>query len=195
MKPAMISTITVLVLSLVNLAQGQMQIQDSAGKADFFVSQVQSFPVGSFPVGIVSDGTSIWVTNESSNSVTKLKASNGDRVGTFEVGGSPFGVTFDGKNVWVANGGSNTVTKLRASDGARLGTFRVGVKPSGMTFDGTNIWVANFGSNTVSRVAAKQRSDPRHLQRGIRTRRHGFRRRQPVGGQLWLSYGDQVARE
>jgi len=51
------------------------------------------------------------VANEGSNSVTKLRASDGANLGTFAVGFNPEGVAFDGANIWVANKGSNSVTK------------------------------------------------------------------------------------
>ncbi len=60
---------------------------------------------------MVFDGANIWVTNFSSNTVTKLRASDGALVGTFGVGKFPAGAAFDGVNVWVANLGGNTVSK------------------------------------------------------------------------------------
>jgi hypothetical protein len=102
-----------------------------------------TFPVESGPLGIAFDGANIWVTNAGSNSVTKLRASDGANLGTFGVEFSPFGVAFDGANIWVTNGES--VTKLRASDGAPLGTFFVGGNAFGIAFDGANIWVVAAG--------------------------------------------------
>jgi DNA-binding beta-propeller fold protein YncE len=51
------------------------------------------------------------VANSDSNSLTKLRVSDGANLGTFPVGNNPQGVAFDGANMWVANGGSNTVSK------------------------------------------------------------------------------------
>ena len=114
-----------------------------------------TFPVGT-PAGVAFDGASIWVTNSDSNTVTKLRASDGAVLGTFSAGSNPIGMAFDGANIWVANNGSNTVTKLRASDGACVGTctFTVGLYPFGIAFDGANIWVANWGGNTVTKLRA-----------------------------------------
>jgi hypothetical protein len=70
------------------------------------------FSVGSVPTGIAFDGANIWVTNLSSNNVTKLRASDGANLGTFPVGSLPQGIAFDGANIWVANAGSNSVSKL-----------------------------------------------------------------------------------
>ena len=49
------------------------------------------FAVGSFPTGICFDGANIWVTNAGSDTVTKLRASDGALLGTFAVGGVPRG--------------------------------------------------------------------------------------------------------
>jgi DNA-binding beta-propeller fold protein YncE len=111
-----------------------------------------SFQVEGRPFGVAYDGANVWVTNQGSNSVTKLRASDGAGMGIFMAGANPFGVAYDGANIWVTNQGSNTVTKLRASDGANLGNFGVGGQPAGVAFDGANIWVANQGSNTVSKL-------------------------------------------
>jgi DNA-binding beta-propeller fold protein YncE len=62
------------------------------------------------------DGANIWVANNGSNNVMKLRASDGAVLGTYAVGRGPFGValapTGAGVIVWVANFGSDTVSKL-----------------------------------------------------------------------------------
>jgi DNA-binding beta-propeller fold protein YncE len=75
-----------------------------------------------------------------SNTVTKLRASDGANLGSFSVGSHPHSVAFDGANIWAANEQSGNVTELRASDGATLGTFPAGSGPEGVAFDGVNIW-------------------------------------------------------
>jgi len=111
-----------------------------------------TFNVGNYPRSVAFDGANIWVTNYYSNTVTKLRASDGDVQGTFNVGSNPYGVAFDGANIWVANYGSDTVTKLRASDGDLQGTFNVGSSSAHVAFDGANIWVANHLGHTVSKL-------------------------------------------
>jgi outer membrane lipoprotein-sorting protein len=113
-----------------------------------------SFQVEGRPFGVAYDGANVWVTNQGSDTVTKLRASDGAGLGIFAAGANPLGVAFDGGNIWVANRGSNTVTKLRASDGANLGNFTVGNAPFGVASDGANIWVTNQGSNTVTKLRA-----------------------------------------
>jgi len=114
---------------------------------------VGTYNVGEAPYGVAFDGADIWVANGGSNTVTKLRASDGACVGTctFSVGASPTGVAFDGTNIWVANQDDDTVTKLLASTGAVLGTYGVGPGPSAVGFDGENIWVAG---GDVTKLAA-----------------------------------------
>ena len=59
-----------------------------------------------FVYGIAFDGANIWVSNSESNSVSKLRASDGSIVGTYSVGANPLELAFDGTNIWVANNGA-----------------------------------------------------------------------------------------
>src|SRR5947199_2651626 len=64
---------------------------------------VESFPVGHQPRGVAFDGANIWVTSDTTTSLTKLRASDG--------------AVFDGTYVWVTNPYDNTVSRVRTSDG------------------------------------------------------------------------------
>jgi sugar lactone lactonase YvrE len=123
-------------------------------------ANTKTYSVGHGPQGIAIDGTgNAWVTNTSSNNVTKLSPS-GTVLGTYAVGSWPAAVAIDGSgNVWVANLLSNNVTKL-SSSGSVLGTYEVGTDPGGIAIDGLgNIWVANgnlfYGSsNNVTKLSS-----------------------------------------
>src|SRR5271166_1957862 len=71
-----------------------------------------TFPVGAGPYGMAFDGANIWVA--CGGGATKLRASDGQVLGTFATNGSA-GVTFDGANIWVSSGLASvgSVTKLR----------------------------------------------------------------------------------
>jgi glutamine cyclotransferase len=117
-------------------------------------AMVVTYGVGASPQGVAFDGTSIWVANAGSNTVTKLAAASGAIVGTYGVGNDPVGLASDGTNIWVTNYYSNSVTKLVAATGEVVGTYHVGVEPQGVAFDGTDIWVANTISSTVTKLDA-----------------------------------------
>jgi hypothetical protein len=70
-----------------------------------------SHDVGTYPYGIAFDGANIWVANTDSNSVSKLRPSDGAVLGTYAVGSWPHGIAFDGAKIWVANSGTNTVSR------------------------------------------------------------------------------------
>jgi hypothetical protein len=114
----------------------------------------QTYPAGINPAAIAFDGSNFWITNYTSNVVTKLRANDGVIVGTYPTGAWSLGIAFDGANIWVVNSNSNTVTKLQASDGALVGTYPVGSSPSEAVFDGANIWVTNTWSNSVTELRA-----------------------------------------
>jgi DNA-binding beta-propeller fold protein YncE len=75
---------------------------------------VGTFPVGSRPAGLVSDGTHIWVANGADGTVTELN-SDGSQARTLDVGNNPDAITWDGPHIWVANADDNTVSELNSS--------------------------------------------------------------------------------
>src|SRR5438876_10653931 len=96
---------------------------------------LREVPLGAGPglgaEALAFDGTSLWVTSQFANTLTRVRASDGETLGTVVVGSRPIAVLADPSGIWVANLGDNTVTKLRPSDGAVLGTFTVGDGPGG----------------------------------------------------------------
>lgn len=76
------------------------------------VTFIGTFKVGAQPHFVAFDGANIWVTNQGSNNVTKLRVCDGSLVGTFPAGGLTTGIAFDGANVWVGNSHEETVSKL-----------------------------------------------------------------------------------
>jgi hypothetical protein len=110
-----------------------------------------AYGVGQYPWGVAFDGANIWVANSFSQTVTKLRTSDGAVLGTYPVGTNACSVAFDGLNIWVTNPNANSVTKLRASDGALQGTYNVNC-PQGVVFDGASVWVANVPNNTVTKL-------------------------------------------
>jgi len=118
----------------------------------WFPKRLGTFAAGTGPVALAFDGENMWVANQGSNNVTKLRASDGSVLGSFPVGNLPQSVVFDGANIWVTNFSSNSVTKLRASDGALIGTFPTGQFPEGAAFDGANVWVVDAPGQIITKM-------------------------------------------
>jgi len=74
-----------------------------------------TYAVGSKPRNCCFDGSSIWVTNNESNSVTRLKASDGSYIASYRAGTQPFDIIVAGSSIWVTNMGSNDITRLPAT--------------------------------------------------------------------------------
>jgi DNA-binding beta-propeller fold protein YncE len=118
-----------------------------------------TFTVDLQPVAIAFDGANIWVANQSTNTLSELRASDGAflRLVTLAFR-APMAVAFDGTSIWVADDLDQRVERY-ALDGTSMGSFLVGSHPRGLTFDGLNVWVANFGSNTVTKLRASDGAD------------------------------------
>ncbi len=113
------------------------------------------------PIGVVFDGTNIWVSLATSYLV-KLRTSDGTILQSVFVQsggfGLPEGLAFDGTYVWAALAGANAVAKVKARDGTVIGYYAVGAMPEVLAFDGTHIWAANTGTNTVTALKASDGS-------------------------------------
>jgi DNA-binding beta-propeller fold protein YncE len=58
-----------------------------------------TFAVGHAPWAAAFDGSSIWVTNFPDATVSNLRASDGQRLGTFKTGKGPTAMAFDGEDI------------------------------------------------------------------------------------------------
>jgi YVTN family beta-propeller protein len=124
-------------------------------------ARAATFPAGgNTPFGLAFDGTSVWVANNQSDSVSKVNPATGQAVNTaLPAGSGPFEVAFDGTNIWVTDNLNGKVSKIVASTGTVVGAFNTslvvpaaGSGPAGIAFDGTSIWVANSASGTVAKI-------------------------------------------
>src|SRR4029434_330983 len=84
------------------------------------------FPVGLGPEGVATDSDSVLLADQFSDTVTKLRASDGAVIGTYNVGHRPIALAFDGQFLWVANYLSNNVMKLDPASGTVIGTYATG---------------------------------------------------------------------
>src|SRR3989441_1254344 len=116
----------------------------------------KTIAIGFNPQALAFDGTFIYVANQGSSNVTRIRASTGVVEGSpIPVGSFPGAIAFDGTFIYVANQSSNNVTRIRASTGVVEGSpIPVGSVPIGLAFDGTFMYVANELSANVTRIRA-----------------------------------------
>jgi hypothetical protein len=107
------------------------------------------------PPGVsVFDGTNIWVPNQSTNTVTVVRASSGIVLATLTGNGlnQPVTAAFDGERILGTNFGGNSVSLLKAADLSPLGSVSTGAstRPTGACSDGLNFWIT---LNTTGNLA------------------------------------------
>jgi hypothetical protein len=103
------------------------------------------------PIGILFDGSSLWVTDAGDNKLKKLDMI-GNVILSVPVGAGPSYPVFDGSNVWVPNSIDNSITVVRVRDGMVLATLTGnGLNgPIQAAFDGQRILVTDSSGNSVS---------------------------------------------
>ena len=115
---------------------------------------INTIHVGEAPYGVSSDGTHVWVANETEDTVSEIEASSGKVINTIDVGLGPFAVSSDRTHVWVTDAREDTVSEIEASSGKVINTIDVGNDPEGVSSDGIHVWVANYVEDTVSEIEA-----------------------------------------
>jgi len=136
-----------------------------------------------YPDGITTDGTNLYVTDYGANTVRQVVIATGavstlagipetagsaDGVGTAATFSGPRGITTDGTSLYVVDGHNNTIRKIVISTGTVstvAGTAGVsgsldGVGaaasfnfPWGITTDGVNLYVADESNCTIRKIA------------------------------------------
>jgi hypothetical protein len=111
------------------------------------------------PIGILYDGTHIWITDAGFATLVKLN-SDGSIAQSISTGGTPTLPVFDGTNIWVPNQSSNSLTVVRVKDAQGnplanpfvLATLTGNglLTPLSIAFDGERILVTNSTGNSVS---------------------------------------------
>jgi hypothetical protein len=108
--------------------------------------------IDALPQLVECDGTDLWVANQGSGTVSRVRASNGSLVGTFWGATNPTGVLVTYGYIWVTgftNPGRLHFINPKDSTGAIGPGFVVGASPLGIATDGAGIWTAN-NSGSVS---------------------------------------------
>ena len=134
-----------------------------------------------WPVGITTDGSSLYVSDSMNNSIRKILISNGsvstlagstssgssDGFGTMASFKMPGGITTDGTFLYVADSSNCTIRKIviasgyvstlagtAGSSGSEDGSATTArfLNPEGITSDGTNLYVADSYSKTIRKI-------------------------------------------
>jgi hypothetical protein len=99
-------------------------------------------------------GGAVWVTNRSTDTVTRIDVRSGEHR-VIPVGRGPAGIALGGGSVWVANSEESTVTRIDRQDPSQRATIGVAGQPRFVAYGGGSLWVSTFASSTLVRVNGK----------------------------------------
>lgn len=105
--------------------------------------------VGGSPLGMVYDGSSIWVTN--GQGLQKVRTVPPYTITNISVSGllTPYFLAFDGSHVWVSDTADNQLIAVSVNAPYSSTRFAVGLGPTGIAFDGDCMWVTDTNDGTV----------------------------------------------
>lgn len=108
--------------------------------------------VGVFPQLVKADGADIWVANQDSASVSRVRASDGAVLGTWTGATGAFGVIVAVGKVFVGGdiapfGRLYQIDPTQPPGLVTSVSSLLGPGPQGIAFDGERIWTANFGGS------------------------------------------------
>jgi YVTN family beta-propeller protein len=110
--------------------------------------------VGLGPIGLASDGRTVWVANSDDDSVTGLRSAERGASRTISVGDAPVAVAvFEDGDAWSADQDGGTLTSIGRPDGPPV---ELGTQPRGAVavewFGHREIWVVGSNPDAVVRV-------------------------------------------
>jgi hypothetical protein len=132
---------------------------DQAGtlvKLDANGAILQTVTVGAQPKIPAFDGGNIWVPNQTSGSVSVVRAGSGAVLQTLTGNGLsfPYAAASDGQRILVTNPVGGSVSLWKAADLTPLGSFPMpatGSQPLGACSDGVNFWIVLGNPGLVAR--------------------------------------------
>jgi peptide/nickel transport system substrate-binding protein len=125
---------------------------DSVAKIDGSGRVVGATKVGALPDSMAVGFDSIWVTNTTDGTVTRLNADGSSMVPAIPVGSSPRGIVAAHDAIWVANSDDGKVSRIDPGTNRVVAQIPVGAAPTDLTADDRWVWVTNRLDGSVSRI-------------------------------------------
>jgi DNA-binding beta-propeller fold protein YncE len=110
--------------------------------------ELSATPTGSLPRMAASDGTDIWVASRNGDHVIRVRASDGQLLGTYGTPDYVYGVLIAMGRVFVTReicNGADLIMIDPKSGADTTVVSNLGNGAKGLAFDGTKIWTANDG--------------------------------------------------
>jgi len=116
----------------------------------------KNFAIFFFPEAATTDGTNLYIVDNSTNTVRKVQISN-VQVTTMVAESSglngPEGITNDGTYLYVTDSGNDLIRRVAIANGNMTTLSTSGLaSPMGITTDGAYLYVADTGNNAVKKI-------------------------------------------
>jgi streptogramin lyase len=113
---------------------------------------VDSFEVPRNPEDVRFALDAVWVTSDSTNSITKMRS--GAAPIQIPIGATSDDMAVGAGKIWVTNRVDDAITRIDLQQPSHNKSMRVGSRPEGVAADDRNVWVVNQGDNSVMRFDA-----------------------------------------
>jgi len=113
---------------------------------------VDSFEVPKDPEDVRFALDAVWVTSDSTNSVTKMRPGNPPT--QISIGATSDDMAVGAGKVWVTNRRDDAITRIDLFQPSKNSRMRTGRRPEGVAADDSNVWVVNQDDNSVTRFDA-----------------------------------------
>jgi streptogramin lyase len=113
---------------------------------------VDSFEVPKDPEDVRFALDAVWVTSDSTNSITKMRPGNPPT--QIPIGATSDDMAVGAGKIWVTNRRENAITRINLHQPSKHKRMRAGRRPEGVAADDSNVWVVNQDDNSVMRFDA-----------------------------------------
>ncbi len=113
---------------------------------------VDSFEIPKDPEDVRFALEAVWVTSDSTNSITKMRPGNPPT--QIPIGATSDDLAVGAGKIWVTNRQDDAITRIDLMQPSKHKMMRSGRRPEGVAADDRNVWVVNQGDNNVARFDA-----------------------------------------
>jgi peptide/nickel transport system substrate-binding protein len=112
---------------------------------------VRTIPVGNGPSGVAVGNGSVWVTDTSDGTLSRIDPVT-DKAKTIPLAGGATDVAFGYQALWVSDAENGQVLRIDPRTNQETQPINVGAGPTAITAGYDSVWVANSLDDTVSRI-------------------------------------------
>ena len=145
-SPAIVDPTTGSSPALPDVASANVETVDPNGQLGIGVE------LGANPEGIAAGAGSLWVTDATDGTVSRIDERAGAVVQHIAVGKGPTGVAYGFGAVWVANSDDRTVSRVDPTSDQVVATVDVGTAPADVAVDSRWVWVTDRLDHSLTRI-------------------------------------------